>query len=97
MDPVELARTHDTGVAAAGDYLAESFKDVGNNFVVSFKDTSMIVCGTYLYYVVVGPSISKSLQRMFGEGAADVITNLVIPGIIVSGVFFMKRSLSSKQ
>merc|ERR1712232_1292516 len=77
MDPMEMARSHDTGIAAAGASIAASIDNLGasvRSFGISFGVPFAIFVGglvivvgglacTVVYYKVVAPEIRHGLRK----------------------------------
>ena len=100
MDPMEMARSHDTGIAAAGASMAASIDNFGasvRSFGISFGVPFAIFVGglvivvgglacTVVYYKVVAPEISNGLRKHFKEeeDTADAITKVYLPVTILA-------------
>ena len=97
MDPMEMARSHDTGIAAAGASMAASIDNFGVS-VRPFGIACVIVVGglvivvgglacTVVYYKFVAPEISRGLRKKNKdeeEATVDAITRVYLPVTILA-------------
>ena len=108
MDPMEMARSHDTGIAAAGASMAASIESVGGSIAATLNSFGrytlfpcVIVVGglacTVVYYKVVAPEISNGLRKHFKEeeDTADAISKVYIPLITIGATTIIAGGLGA--